>query len=285
MASASSRGPGAGAVAAVSPAGGWGGSGAGGSGSALEGWLFKWTNYAKRYQQRWFVLSNGLLSYYRSKADMRHSCRGTIHLATASITLMDSCNFIISSLGAPTYHLKASSEVEQQLWVTALEMAKAKAVRMLADSDESGDEESVSQTDKTELQNTLQTLSSKVEDLSTCNDLVAKQGTALQRSLGELESLRLPAESNEKIQQVNERATLFRITSNAMTNACRDFLMFAQTHSKKWQKSLQYERDQRIRLDETLEQLAKQHNDLERAFREGMVLLAHPSGSVGPGED
>ncbi|ELK32544.1 Oxysterol-binding protein 1 [Myotis davidii] len=285
MASASSWGPGARAVAEVSPARGWGGSGAGGSGSALEGWLFKWTNYAKRYQPRWFVLSNGLLSYYRSKADMRHSCRGTINLATASITVEDSCNFTISSLGAPTYHLKASSEVEQQLWVTALDLAKAKAVKMLAESDESGDEESVSQTDKTELPNTLRTLSSKVEDLSTCNDLVAQHGTALQRSLGELESLGLPAESKGKIKQVNERATLFRITTNNMTNACRDVLMLAQTHSRRWQKSLQYERDQRIRLDETLVQLAKQHNDLERAFREAVGLPAHPSGVVGPGED
>ncbi|KAK2100402.1 hypothetical protein P7K49_021750 [Saguinus oedipus] len=220
-----------------------------------------------------------------SKAEMRHTCRGTINLATANITVEDSCNFIISNGGAQTYHLKASSEVERQRWVTALELAKAKAVKMLAESDESGDEESVSQTDKTELQNTLRTLSSKVEDLSTCNDLIAKHGTALQRSLSELESLKLPAESNEKIKQVNERATLFRITSNAMINACRDFLMLAQTHSKKWQKSLQYERDQRIRLEETLEQLAKQHNHLERAFRGATVLPANTPGSVGSGKD
>nr|KAF6438517.1 oxysterol binding protein [Molossus molossus] len=231
------------------------------------------------------LLRVSLPHYCRSKAEMRHTCRGTINLATANITVEDSCNFIISNGGAQTYHLKASSEVERQRWVTALELAKAKAVKMLAESDESGDEESVSQTDKTELQNTLRTLSSKVEDLSTCNDLIAKHGTALQRSLSELESLRLPAESNEKIKQVNERATLFRITSNAMINACRDFLMLAQTHSKKWQKSLQYERDQRIRLEETLEQLAKQHNHLERAFRGATVLPAHAPGSVGSGKD
>ncbi|NXJ39845.1 OSBP1 protein, partial [Ciconia maguari] len=133
-----------------------------------------------------------------SKAEMRHTCRGTINLATANITVEDSCNFIISNGGAQTYHLKASSEVERQRWVTALELAKAKAVKMLEESDDSGDE-SVSQTDKTELQSTLRTLSSKVEDLSTCNDLIAKHGTALQRSLSELETLRLPAESTEKI--------------------------------------------------------------------------------------
>ncbi|XP_029430948.1 oxysterol-binding protein 1 isoform X2 [Rhinatrema bivittatum] len=263
-----------------------GGSSSGsGSGSAREGWLFKWTNYIKGYQRRWFVLSNGLLSYYRSKAEMRHTCRGTINLATANITVEDSCNFIISNGGAQTYHLKANSEVERQRWVTALELAKAKAVKMQAESDESGDEESPSQTDKTELQCTLRTLSSKVEDLSTCNDLIAKHGTALQRSLSELETLKLPAESSEKIKQVNERATLFRITSNAMINACRDFLMLAQMHSKKWQKALQYERDQRIRLEETLEQLAKQHNHLERAFRGATVLPAAASGTGGAQKD
>uniref|UniRef100_A0A0L8HJH4 PH domain-containing protein n=1 Tax=Octopus bimaculoides TaxID=37653 RepID=A0A0L8HJH4_OCTBM len=30
-----------------------------------KGWLNKWTNYLKGYQRRWFVLQNGLLSYYR----------------------------------------------------------------------------------------------------------------------------------------------------------------------------------------------------------------------------
>lgn len=65
---------------------------------------------------------------------MRHTCRGTINLATANITVEDSCNFIISNGGAQTYHLKASSEVERQRWVTALELAKAKAVKMLAES-------------------------------------------------------------------------------------------------------------------------------------------------------
>uniref|UniRef100_A0A8D2AY10 PH domain-containing protein n=1 Tax=Sciurus vulgaris TaxID=55149 RepID=A0A8D2AY10_SCIVU len=43
----------------------------------MAGWLFKMANYIKGYQRRWFVLSNGLLSYYRSKAEMRHTCRGS----------------------------------------------------------------------------------------------------------------------------------------------------------------------------------------------------------------
>lgn len=39
-------------------------------GDTYKGWLFKWTNYIKGYQRRWFVLSNGLLSYYRWVCDM-----------------------------------------------------------------------------------------------------------------------------------------------------------------------------------------------------------------------
>ncbi|KAL8180551.1 UNVERIFIED_CONTAM: hypothetical protein K2H54_027473 [Gekko kuhli] len=88
-------------------------------------------------------------------------------------------------------------------------------------TDDSGDEEPASQSDKSELHSTLKNLSSKLEDLSTCNDLIAKHGAALQRSLSELENLKLPAESGEKIKAVNERATLFRITSNAMINGTR----------------------------------------------------------------
>uniref|UniRef100_A0A8B9Q347 Oxysterol-binding protein n=1 Tax=Apteryx owenii TaxID=8824 RepID=A0A8B9Q347_APTOW len=216
----------------------------------------------------------------RTQAEMAHTCRGTINLSTAHIDTEDSCNIVLSN-GGRTYHLKANSEVERQRWVTALELAKAKAIRMRNNqSDDSGDEEPASQSDKGELHGTLKTLSSKLEDLSTCNDLIAKHGAALQRSLSELENLKLPAESGEKIKAVNERATLFRITSNAMINACRDFLDLAETHSRKWQRALQYEREQRIRLEETIEQLAKQHNSLERACRGAPGLSSGGAGSV-----
>uniref|UniRef100_A0A672LZE2 Oxysterol-binding protein n=1 Tax=Sinocyclocheilus grahami TaxID=75366 RepID=A0A672LZE2_SINGR len=215
---------------------------------------------------------------FLTQAEMGHTCRGTINLATANIAVEDSCNFVISNGGTQTYHLKASSEVERQRWITALELAKAKAFRMQAESDDSGDDSTPPAAGQgagsrnSEVQSTLRTLGSKVEDLSTCNDLIAKHGSALQRSLSELEGVRLGGETSEKIRQVTERATLFRITSNAMINACRDFLALAQAHSKRWQKALQAEREQRVRLEETLEQLAKQHNHLERAFRGATVL-------------
>ncbi|XP_029401159.1 oxysterol-binding protein 2 isoform X2 [Mus pahari] len=235
---------------------------------SYKGWLLKWTNYLKGYQRRWFVLGNGLLSYYRNQGEMAHTCRATINLASTHFETEDSCGILLCN-GARTYHLKASSEVDRQHWITALELAKAKAIRVMkTQSDDSGDddEEPAAPADNSELHHTLKTLSLKLNDLSTCNDLIAKHGAALQRSLNELDSLKIPSECGEKLKVVNERATLFRITSNAMINACRDFLELAETHSRKWQRALNYEQEQRVHLEETIEQLAKQHNSLERAF-------------------
>uniref|UniRef100_A0AAQ5XL76 Oxysterol-binding protein n=1 Tax=Amphiprion ocellaris TaxID=80972 RepID=A0AAQ5XL76_AMPOC len=228
-----------------------------------KGWLFKWTNYLKGYQRRWFVLSNGLLSYYRTQAEMAHTCRGTIPLATAHIEVGDTCHLVLTS-GGRSYHLKATSEGECQRWVSALQQAKANATLLIHHSDDSGDEAPVPQEDRALTQGVLKTLASKLDDLSTCNELIGKHGAALQRSLSELEDLRGSTDSTDKVKTVNERATLFRITSNAMINACRDFLDVAESHSRRWQKALQHEREQRHHLEETIEQLAKQHNSLER---------------------
>ncbi|KAJ7987190.1 hypothetical protein DPEC_G00336180 [Dallia pectoralis] len=238
-----------------------------------RGWLYKWTNYLKGYQRRWFVLSNGLLSYYRTQAEMAHTCRGTITLATAHIEVGDACHLVLTS-GGRNYHLKATSDGESQRWLSALQQTKSNIANMLHQSDDSGDESLVPQPDRVLTQGTLKTLASKLDDLSTCNELIGKHGAALQRSLSELEDLRLAGDGTDRLKTVNERATLFRITSNAMIKACRDFLDLADTHSRRWQRALQYEREQRHHLEETIEQLARQHNSLERAWRE--VPSTHP---------
>ncbi|KAK2121385.1 hypothetical protein P7K49_002771, partial [Saguinus oedipus] len=61
---------------------------------------------------------------------MAHTCRATINLSTAHIDTEDSCGILLTS-GGRSYHLKASSEVDRQQWITALELAKAKAVRVM----------------------------------------------------------------------------------------------------------------------------------------------------------
>lgn len=87
-------------------------------------------------------------------------------------------------------------------------------IYILPDSDEEVEPEP----SKNELQNMVKTLTAKLEDMNTCNDLIAKHGSGLQRALTELESMDSPSEAGSKLKVINERATMFRITTNAMIN-------------------------------------------------------------------
>lgn len=51
----------------------------------LKGYLNKYTNVAKGYSTRWFVLADGYLSYFRRQEDEAVASRGSISLRTASI--------------------------------------------------------------------------------------------------------------------------------------------------------------------------------------------------------
>ena len=47
--------------------------------------LFKWTNYIHGWQERFIVLKNGILSYYKNQLDTQYGCRGAITLKQSSI--------------------------------------------------------------------------------------------------------------------------------------------------------------------------------------------------------
>ncbi|CAH1102073.1 unnamed protein product [Psylliodes chrysocephalus] len=280
---------------------------------AMKGWLFKWTNYLKGYQRRWFVLQNGHLSYYRAEnnggvttltmrrrrrfrqgnqAEMAHTCRGSISLHGALIYTVDACTFVISNGGTQTFHIKAASEVERQQWVTALELAKAKAIDSICAPQSLSanriyvtrhhvcynlpttakpyallreDEEIDDSGDLEDWSGVVRKIESQLNDLQTCADVLAKHWKNLAKSLGEIETNPDPELLQGKNKEVCERATLFRIASNAMVNSCGDYLKSAQNHGHKLVRALQHEKEQRGRLQEMVETLAQQHSKLERA--------------------
>lgn len=222
----------------------------------------------KGYQKRWFVLSKGVLSYYRNQTEMSHTCRGTISLHGALIHTVDSCTFVVSNGGTQTFHIKTTNEVERQSWVTSLELAKVKAIRAM-ESEEEEETENFYVVPTEEVITVVRELNDRLESLRTCYDLITKHGLALQGALTDLKSTNVALSDEEtlvsRIKIVNERATLFRITSKAMINACTDYIRSAELQGYKWSKALQHERDNRQRLEDVVEQLAKQHTQLEQA--------------------
>lgn len=82
---------------------------------ALKGYLTKWVSVAKGgYKPRWFVLENGVLSYYRHQEDEGRASRGSISMSVAKLDPpgSDKLKFTVSNkLGgksAPAFYLKGN---------------------------------------------------------------------------------------------------------------------------------------------------------------------------------
>ena len=53
----------------------------------MKGSLSKWTNYIHGWQERYFMLDGGLLSYFKSETDSQYGCRGSISLHKTKIAV------------------------------------------------------------------------------------------------------------------------------------------------------------------------------------------------------
>jgi hypothetical protein len=95
---------------------------AGKEGREMKGYLKKWTNYRKGYQLRWFVLEDGVMSYYKHQDDAGSACRGAINMKIAKLNMdpTEKTKFEIIGKSSVKYHLKANHEVEAKRWFWAL---------------------------------------------------------------------------------------------------------------------------------------------------------------------
>lgn len=59
----------------------------------LRGVLHKWTNYIHGWQDRYIVLKDGTLSYYKNEHEKGLGCRGALSLAKATIKVSESIDF------------------------------------------------------------------------------------------------------------------------------------------------------------------------------------------------
>ncbi|KAG9000932.1 hypothetical protein FRB93_012537 [Tulasnella sp. JGI-2019a] len=95
---------------------------------SLRGYLNKYTNVARGYNTRWFVLKDGMLSYYRHQDDENLAGRGSISMRHAKFktSTSDRLRFEVSS--TPTRHgsspqkwyMRANHPVEVARWAQAL---------------------------------------------------------------------------------------------------------------------------------------------------------------------
>jgi hypothetical protein len=66
-----------------------------------------------------------------------------------------------------------------------------------------------------------------------------------------------------------------------MLQTSSDYLQLAQQQEPKWKKMLQHERDQKVRIEKMVEQLARQHSHLEEAAQHAIPSVT-PAGCNRP---
>ena len=95
-------------------------------GIRLQGFLYKWTNYASGYKKRWFVLQDGTLYYYHKQEDAPVSCRGSMSLQYSKLIIdaSDKNRFEVIGKGGAKYHLRAEHVLEAKRWIISLTESK-----------------------------------------------------------------------------------------------------------------------------------------------------------------
>ncbi|KAK0416292.1 hypothetical protein QR680_012401 [Steinernema hermaphroditum] len=256
------------------------------TGGSLEmaGWLQKWTNYLKGYRQRWFVLDTSCyLSYYRNQNEVGHSCRGSINLQEARIHTDSATHHIIVSGSSQTFHLKAQNELDRNAWLTALEYARHRAIKR-ADSDEDDDArtEGGIADHKEAITQSMQSITQKLDDLKKCEQLLSKQYAELGAMIEDMDS------ADRK--KYAERINMFKVATSAMIQCSDEFTDVSERETRRLKRFLTYEREQRLQLQDQIEQLARQHSHLERAAfagrsHSGSSQMAPPGLSGGDSDD
>ncbi|XP_061763897.1 ceramide transfer protein-like isoform X2 [Nerophis ophidion] len=95
-------------------------------GGVFSGVLSKWTNYIHGWQDRWVVLKNNTLSYYKSQDETEYGCRGSLCLSKAVITPheFDECRLDIS-VNDSVWYLRALDPERRHLWIDSIEMHRS----------------------------------------------------------------------------------------------------------------------------------------------------------------
>ncbi|XP_076007197.1 ceramide transfer protein-like isoform X5 [Genypterus blacodes] len=143
----------------------------------LGGVLSKWTNYIHGWQDRWVVLKNNTLSYYKSEDEREYGCRGSLCLSKAVITPheFDECRFDIS-VNDSVWYLRAEDPEHRLQWIEWIELHKAESGY--------GSETSLRR------HGSMLSLTSAASALSATSTSSFKKGHRLREKLAEMETFR-----------------------------------------------------------------------------------------------
>uniref|UniRef100_A0A672MD75 Pleckstrin homology domain-containing family A member 3-like n=1 Tax=Sinocyclocheilus grahami TaxID=75366 RepID=A0A672MD75_SINGR len=182
----------------------------------MEGVLYKWTNYMTGWQPRWFVLDNGIISYYDSQDDVCKGSKGSIKMSVCEIKVhpTDSTRLELIIPGEQHFYVKAVNAAERQKWLVALGSSKAGLI----------DTRTKKEWDLTE---TTESLKTKMSELRLYCDLLMQQVHTIQ------ESVEQEGESTVAITETrNEASSLLSATCETFIKTLEECMKIANSKFK-----------------------------------------------------
>lgn len=182
----------------------------------MEGVLYKWTNYLTGWQPRWFVLDNGILSYYDSQDDVCKGSKGSIKMAVCEIKVHPADNTRMELIipGEQHFYVKAVNAAERQRWLVALGSSKA----CLTDTRTKKEKE---------ISETNESLKTKMSELRLYCDLLMQQVHTIQESVSPEEEHSPPNTEN-----MNEASSLLSATCNTFITTLEECMKIANAKFK-----------------------------------------------------
>ncbi|XP_063789449.1 pleckstrin homology domain-containing family A member 3 [Pseudophryne corroboree] len=182
----------------------------------MEGVLYKWTNYITGWQPRWFVLDNGILSYYDSQDDVCKGSKGSIKMTVCEIKVHSTDNTRMDLIipGEQHFYVRAVNAAERQRWLVALGSSKA----CLTDTRTRKEKE---------INETNESLKTKMSELRLYCDLLMQQVHTIQEFVSQDENRRSPSAEN-----MNEASSLLSATCNTFITTLEECVKIANAKFK-----------------------------------------------------
>ncbi|CAG4908989.1 unnamed protein product [Colias eurytheme] len=175
----------------------------------MEGVLWKWTNYWNGWQTRWFVLENGILSYYKSQDEVCQGCKGSVKVSVCQINVnnIDNTRMDLVIPGQQHMYLRAPSSQDRQKWLVALGSAKA-CLESIVDVKVIGVEDS---------------LINKKSELHLYCDLLMQQVHAVKSAASH--------DNGPDVEKIEEASSLLKATCDTFIRTLEDIMKLTTTAS------------------------------------------------------
>ncbi|KAG4078758.1 hypothetical protein HA402_015348 [Bradysia odoriphaga] len=256
----------------------------------LRGYLSKWTNYIHGWQQRYIVLKNAQLSYYKSEQESELGCRGAISLYKAVIKTheFDDCRFDVS-VNNCVWYLRTESTEDRDNWIEVLQSYNTSNSNIIGASLRRHDSNVSLQSNTlstSSLKRANRSLREKVNEIETFKDILYGQVETLQRyfdacaELNQKNGSTLDLGDGLKPIDFKGESITFRETTAGVLTTLQHCLDIIHQRDESWKKKFDREIERRRKTEDLYKKYKDELNQSQNSSFPGPDLEEGPHSTL-----